>query len=112
MKFKILDESTWDDVYGHDYWNTDEIKGEDIIDENIIQTTIFDEENIDKIFTSFKRVDSKKNRNILGTGLGLSITKQLVELMNGRVSVESTLDVGSTFTVTIPKDAKKGITVK
>ena len=34
MKFKILDESTWDDVYGHDYWNTDEIKGEDIIDIN------------------------------------------------------------------------------
>lgn len=60
-------------------------------------------ENIDKIFTSFKRVDSKKNRNILGTGLGLSITKQLVELMDGRVSVESTLDVGSTFTVTIPQ---------
>ena len=64
-------------------------------------------ENIDKIFTSFKRVDSKKNRSILGTGLGLSITKQLVELMDGTISVESTLDVGSTFTVRIPQKIVK-----
>jgi len=60
-------------------------------------------ENIDKIFTSFKRVDSKKNRSILGTGLGLSITKQLVELMGGKIEVSSTVDVGSTFTMSLPQ---------
>ena len=60
-------------------------------------------ENIDRLFTSYERVDEKKNRGIEGTGLGLSITKQLVALMNGEISVRSEYGSGSEFTVTIPQ---------
>ena len=53
------------------------------------------------LFDSFKRVDEEKNRHIEGTGLGLSIVKQLVELMDGDISVNSIYTQGSTFTVTL-----------
>lgn len=55
-----------------------------------------------KLFTSFHRVDRPETENIQGTGLGLSIVKSLTELMGGTVAVESGLDVGSTFSVTLP----------
>ncbi|MCR2049437.1 DegV family EDD domain-containing protein [Acetatifactor muris] len=61
-------------------------------------------ENIPYIFDAFKRVDEKKNRHIEGTGLGLSIVKQLVELMNGEISVNSVYMNGSTFLVTLEQD--------
>ena len=60
-------------------------------------------EDLPKIFDSFKRLDLNKNRNIQGTGLGLNIAKQLVDLMNGTIGVESEYGKGSTFTVTIPQ---------
>ncbi len=60
-------------------------------------------ESMEDLFTSFRRLDEKKNRNIEGTGLGLSIAKQLVELMGGTIAVESEYGNGSTFTVTIPQ---------
>ena len=53
------------------------------------------------LFDAFKRVDEEKNRHIEGTGLGLSIVKQLVELMNGTVTVNSVYGEGSMFTVTL-----------
>ncbi len=56
-------------------------------------------EDFEKLFALFSRVDTKRNRNIEGTGLGLSITKQLAEMMDGKVSVESEYGKGSTFTV-------------
>lgn len=62
------------------------------------------EKDIDKLFTSFNRLDGHKNYGIEGTGLGLSIVSNLVELMNGRISVESTYGSGSTFTVELPMD--------
>ena len=58
-------------------------------------------EDLDKIFVFFQQVDTKKNRNIEGTGLGLSISKQLVEMMDGYIAVESKYGVGSTFTASI-----------
>ncbi|MBQ7677941.1 MAG: fatty acid-binding protein DegV, partial [Lachnospiraceae bacterium] len=48
------------------------------------------------LFDAFKRVDEEKNRNIEGTGLGLSIVKQLVELMDGEITVDSVYTQGST----------------
>ena len=63
-------------------------------------------EDLDRIFASFERVDSRKNRNVVGTGLGLAITKRLVEKMNGSISVESEYGIGSTFTVTLPQKIK------
>lgn len=61
------------------------------------------DEDLSKLFNSFKRLELSKNRNIEGTGLGLNITKQLVELMHGTITVESEYGRGSTFTVSIPQ---------
>ncbi|MGN0141679.1 MAG: DegV family protein [Roseburia sp.] len=60
-------------------------------------------ENIPYLFSAFKRIDMEKNRYIEGTGLGLSIVKQLVELMNGQIAVNSVYTKGSTFVVTLPQ---------
>ncbi|MCR4891438.1 MAG: response regulator [Lachnospiraceae bacterium] len=64
------------------------------------------EEDQEKIFKEFRRVDVEKNKNIEGSGLGLRITAQLVELMFGTISVESAYGNGSTFTVTVPQRIK------
>jgi len=61
-------------------------------------------ENIPYIFNAFRRVDEEKNRHIEGTGLGLSIVKQLVELMDGEISVNSVYTKGSTFIVMLEQD--------
>ncbi|HAG69401.1 MAG TPA: fatty acid-binding protein DegV, partial [Lachnospiraceae bacterium] len=62
-------------------------------------------DNLYNLFTAFKRVDTDKNRYIEGTGLGLSIVKELTELMDGNVKVNSVYMQGSTFVVTIPQDS-------
>ncbi|MCR5651336.1 MAG: DegV family EDD domain-containing protein [Lachnospiraceae bacterium] len=77
------------------------------IDENTIELLIsisdtgmgIKKEDLPYLFDAFKRVDEGKNRHIEGTGLGLNIVKQLVELMNGTVTVNSVYGEGSTFTV-------------
>jgi response regulator RpfG family c-di-GMP phosphodiesterase/signal transduction histidine kinase len=61
------------------------------------------EENQERLFESFERIEERKNRHIEGTGLGLSITKQLLDLMGGTMSVESEYGAGSTFSVEIPQ---------
>ena len=61
------------------------------------------EEDLNKIFEDFRQVDSKRNRSVEGTGLGLAIVKQLVDLMNGRIQVESICGTGTTVTITIPQ---------
>ena len=62
------------------------------------------EDQHEKIFDRFFRVDPSRSRNTGGAGLGLSISKNIVELHNGKIAVESKLGVGSTFIVTIPKN--------
>jgi two-component system sensor histidine kinase ChiS len=59
-------------------------------------------DKIDAVFRSFEQVDASTERTYGGTGLGLPITKQLVELHGGTITVDSTLDEGSTFTFTLP----------
>ncbi len=58
--------------------------------------------HIEKIFERFYRVKNEKTRYITGTGLGLPIVKGLVDSLGGRISVESTPDQGTTFTVLLP----------
>ncbi len=58
-------------------------------------------ENLEDLFSSFRRVDQERNRKIEGTGLGLSISRQLIEMMGGQITVDSIYTKGSTFTVTV-----------
>ena len=80
-------------------------------------------DKIDKLFTKFNRLDEDKNTTLEGTGLGLAITKNLVEMMGGKIIVQSKYGNGSKFTVyisqkivsmvddTVKKEDKKNDTI-
>ena len=59
-------------------------------------------ENLEKVFDPFWQVEQRSTRKIGGTGLGLSVSRSLARLLGGDVSVESEVDAGSVFTVTLP----------
>jgi two-component system, sensor histidine kinase and response regulator len=61
------------------------------------------DEDIENLFTEFVRIKSEKTRNISGSGLGLSIVRKVIELYKGTIKVESTPELGSKFTVRLPK---------
>ena len=63
-------------------------------------------EHINRLFTKFERLDIEKNSTTEGTGLGLAITKALVEMMGGKINVESQFGKGSIFMVQIPQKIK------
>lgn len=60
------------------------------------------EENLEKLFSSFQQVDTKKNRAVEGTGLGLAISKRLISQMGGFINVYSEYGKGSEFRFVIP----------
>lgn len=59
-------------------------------------------EFLQKIFNPYEQQEVKTQTEIKGSGLGLSITKNLITLLNGAINVESEIDQGSTFTITLP----------
>ena len=60
-------------------------------------------EDLPKLFKQFERIDLVQNNTVEGTGLGLSITRNLLQLMNGRIEVESEYGKGSTFIIYLPQ---------
>lgn len=72
-----------------------------------VKLTVFDsgigipESNIGTIFESFQQVKNRHSLQQMGTGLGLTIVKKLVELQGGKIEVESEVDAGSKFHVTL-----------
>jgi signal transduction histidine kinase/CheY-like chemotaxis protein len=79
-----------------------------LADENAIAFSVADTgsgiapEDHERIFHEFTQVDSPIQRRVQGTGLGLPLCRKLADLLGGRVTLESALGVGSTFTAVIP----------
>jgi two-component system sensor histidine kinase/response regulator len=57
----------------------------------------------ENLFSEFVRIKNEKTKNITGSGLGLSIVKKVIELYHGTIKVDSTPNVGTTFTIRLPK---------
>ena len=60
------------------------------------------EQELDRVFDEFVQIENPLQRRVKGTGLGLPLSKRLAELLGGTIAVQSTLGIGSTFSVTIP----------
>ena len=69
-------------------------------------------ESIDKLFNKFERLDEDRNTTIEGTGLGLAITKKLLEMMHGKIVVQSVYGKGSKFTISLDQRIVKNPTIK
>jgi len=59
-------------------------------------------DKLETVFEAFKQVDGSISREFGGTGLGLSISRTIVDLMDGKIDIESEFGVGTTFIVTLP----------
>lgn len=64
-------------------------------------------DSVDSLFTKFQRLEEDRNTTIEGTGLGLAITKQLVELMGGKIIVHTVYGEGSKFTIMLNQRIEK-----
>ena len=64
-------------------------------------------EDMEKLFSPFRRIEEKRNRSIEGTGLGMSIVRQLLSLMESELKVESVYGEGSTFSFEIKQKVVK-----
>ena len=74
----------------------------DKIDISVSDTGIgIPQEDLDRIFDRFYRVDKARSREYGGTGLGLAITREIVEYHKGKIRVDSTLSVGTTVHISL-----------
>jgi PAS domain S-box-containing protein len=79
-----------------------------VLNFKIMDTGIgIEHDKINHIFESFTQASVETSRKYGGSGLGLAITKQLLEMQKGDISVESTIDVGTTFQFSIPYNYNK-----
>ncbi|MBQ7199001.1 MAG: response regulator [Selenomonadaceae bacterium] len=90
--------------YTHEGSITFKISGSEIdADTYELQVAVIDtgigirEQDMDKLFQSFQRIDEERNRNIEGTGLGIAIVQKLLAMMNSKLEVASVYGKGSTF---------------
>jgi PAS domain S-box-containing protein len=67
------------------------------------------QKDIGQLFVEFQQLDSGKAKRFQGTGLGLALTKRIVEAQGGRVGVESTPGVGSTFFAVLPRAGRRQV---
>lgn len=85
-----------------------EVTQEQIDDQKCLRFVISDsgigmsQEQLNNIFKEFEQADNSIKRSFGGMGLGLTISQSLAQLLGGEINVESTLDIGSTFTLRIP----------
>ena len=61
-------------------------------------------DSLDRVFAAFEQVDNSVTRGAEGTGLGMPIARALIEMMGGRIWVESTVGAGSTFSIVLPTE--------
>ncbi|MBQ8568677.1 MAG: response regulator, partial [Oscillospiraceae bacterium] len=81
---------------------TDKVNGAIRLEVSVSDTGIgIKEEDVDKLFNSFQRLDQEKNRNIEGTGLGITIVQRLLNMMGSELIVSSVYGAGSTFSFTL-----------
>ena len=62
----------------------------------------------EKVFEDFQQADNSPTRQYTGAGLGLSICRRLADMMDGRITLQSQVGKGSTFTLILPRHAKRG----
>lgn len=85
-----------------------QIKEDRVVDKNWCQLKIkdngigIDEKDLPYIFDRFYQIDDSSTRHSGGTGIGLALTKELVELMDGNITAQSQLNIGTEFTITLP----------
>ena len=83
-------------------WRNRSVRGEQLVLQVADQGIGIPEERREAIFESFTQADGTTTRNYGGSGLGLAICRQLVELMDGCITLQSEVGVGSTFTIDLP----------
>jgi signal transduction histidine kinase len=66
-------------------------------------------EALPRLFDPYYQADNQRRANQKGTGLGLAIVKQIVDMHGGQIDVESVVEQGTTFTVTLPVRAQSAL---